>query len=174
MKVDFDSIFGAKVFNDSVMKERLSNNAYESIRVARDEAQIWDTSYADEIAEAIKVWAMEQGATHFLHWHSPLTGTNSGRHDSFLDGTDKEGKPIVNFSGKQLTKAESDGSSFPSGGLRSTFEARGYTVWDTTSPCFVMGTTLYIPTAFAAFTGEALDYKTPLLRTTQALNTLHM
>ena len=170
MKVDFDSIFGAKVFNDSVMKERLSNNAYESIRVARDEAQIWDTSYADEIAEAIKVWAMEQGATHFLHWHSPLTGTNSGRHDSFLDGTDKEGKPIVNFSGKQLTKAESDGSSFPSGGLRSTFEARGYTVWDTTSPCFVMGTTLYIPTAFAAFTGEALDYKTPLLRTTQALN----
>lgn len=170
MKVDFDGVFGAKVFNDSVMKERLSNNAYESIRKVRDEAAIWDTRYADEIAEAIKVWAMEQGATHFLHWHSPLTGTNSGRHDSFLDGIDEKGKPIINFSGKQLTKAESDGSSFPSGGLRSTFEARGYTIWDTTSPCFVIGSTLYIPTAFAAFTGEALDYKTPLLRTSQALN----
>ena len=170
MKVEFDSIFGAKVFNESVMKERLSNNAYEHLRRVRDEAEIVDLKYMDEIAEAIKEWALEQGATHFLHWHSPLTGTNAGRHDSFLDGTDKEGKPIVNFSGKQLVKAESDGSSFPSGGLRSTFEARGYTIWDTTSPCFVMGTTLYVPTAFTAFTGEALDYKTPLLRSSQQLN----
>ena len=170
MKVEFESFFGAKVFNNEVQKARLSHEAYESLRKTRDEAAIWDTSYADEIAEAIKTWAIEQGATHFLHWHSPLTGTNAGRHDSFVDGMSKEGKPIINFSGKQLIKAESDGSSFPSGGLRSTFEARGYTIWDTTSPCFVIGNALYIPTAFAAFTGEALDYKTPLLRTTQALN----
>jgi glutamine synthetase len=170
VQVDFDSMFGAKIFDEKMMKERLSNNAYESLRKVKFEAAIWDTSYADEVAKAIKEWAMELGATHFMHWHSPLTGTNSGRHDSFLDGADSEGRPIINFSGKQLIKAESDGSSFPSGGLRSVFEARGYTIWDTTSPCFVMGTTLYIPTAFAAFTGEALDYKTPLLRTSQALN----
>ncbi len=170
MKVDFDSMFGAKVFNEKMMKERLSNNAYESLRKVRDEAMIWDPSVADEVAEAIKTWALEQGATHFVHWFSPLTGTNSGRHDSFLDGVDKEGKPIINFSGKMLSKGESDASSFPSGGLRSTFEARGYTIWDATSPCFVIGTTLYIPTVLAAFTGESLDQKAPLLRTTQALN----
>lgn len=170
MKVDFDSMFGAKVFNEKMMKERLSNNAYESLRKVRDEAMIWDPSVADEVAEAIKTWALEQGATHFVHWFSPLTGTNSGRHDSFLDGVDKEGKPIVNFSGKLLSKGESDASSFPSGGLRSTFEARGYTIWDATSPCFVIGTTLYIPTVFAAFTGESLDQKAPLLRTAQAVN----
>ena len=170
MKVDFDSMFGAKVFNEKMMKERLSNNAYESLRKVRDEAMIWDPSVADEVAEAIKTWALEQGATHFVHWFSPLTGTNSGRHDSFLDGVDKEGKPIINFSGKMLSKGESDASSFPSGGLRSTFEARGYTIWDATSPCFVIGTTLYIPTVLVAFTGESLDQKAPLLRTTQALN----
>ena len=170
MKVDFDSMFGAKVFNEKMMKERLSNNAYESLRKVRDEAMIWDPSVADEVAEAIKTWALEQGATHFVHWFSPLTGTNSGRHDSFLDGVDKEGRPIINFSGKMLSKGESDASSFPSGGLRSTFEARGYTIWDATSPCFVIGTTLYIPTVLAAFTGESLDQKAPLLRTTQALN----
>ena len=170
MKVDFDSMFGAKVFNEKMMKERLSNNAYESLRKVRDEAMIWDPSVADEVAEAIKTWALEQGATHFVHWFSPLTGTNSGRHDSFLDGVDKEGRPIINFSGKMLSKGESDASSFPSGGLRSTFEARGYTIWDATSPCFVIGTTLYIPTVLVAFTGESLDQKAPLLRTTQALN----
>ena len=170
MKVDFDGIFGAKLFNDKVMKERLSNNAYESLRKVRDEAMIWDPAVADEVADAIKAWALEQGATHFVHWFSPLTGTNSGRHDSFLDGVTKEGKPIINFSGKLLSKGEGDASAFPSGGLRSTFEARGYTIWDATSPCFVIGTTLYIPTAFASFTGEALDQKTPLLRSTQAVN----
>jgi len=170
MKVDFQGVFGAKLFDDRKMKERLSANAYETLCKVRDEAMIWDPSVADEVADAIKNWAMEQGATHFVHWFSPLTGINSGRHDSFLDGIDKEGNPIVNFSGKLLSKGESDASSFPSGGLRSSFEARGYTIWDATSPCFVIGTTLYIPTVFAAFTGEALDQKAPLLRTSQSLS----
>ncbi len=166
----FTDDFGKKVFTDKLMRERLSNNTYESLRKVIDEGMIWDPAVADEVANAIRTWAMELGASHFVHWFSPLTGTNSGRHDSFLDGVDSEGKPIINFSGKLLSKGESDASSFPSGGLRSTFEARGYTIWDVTSPCFVVGTTLYIPTAFAAFTGEALDHKTPLLRTTQAVN----
>ncbi len=112
---------------------------------------------------------MEQGATHYIHWFSPMTGTGSGKHDSFIDGV-KQGEPILNFSGKMLAKGESDASSFPSGGLRATFEARGYTAWDPTSPAFVLGTTLYIPTAFCAYTGEALDQKTPVLRSMQALN----
>jgi len=166
---DFDKDFGSKLFSDSVMKQRLRPEIYEAVRKIRDEGMAWDPAVADEVAEAMKNWAMELGATHFVHWFSPLTGTNSGRHDSFLDGS-KDGKPIIKFSGKLLSKGESDASSFPSGGLRSTFEARGYTVWDVTSPCYVMGTTLYIPTAFAAFTGEALDQKTPLLRSTQAVN----
>lgn len=175
----FKTTFGAKLFSDAVMKERLSAKTYEAVRKIRDEAMIWDPAVADEVALVMKNWAIEQGATHFVHWFSPLTGTNSGRHDSFLDGVDKNGQPIVNFSGKLLSKGESDASSFPSGGLRSTFEARGYTVWDVTSPCFVMGTTLYIPTAFCSFTGEALDQKTPLLRSTQAvakqtLRVMHM
>lgn len=166
---DFDKDFGCKLFSDTVMKQRLRPEIYEAVRKIRDEGMAWDPAVADEVAEAMKNWAMELGATHFVHWFSPLTGTNSGRHDSFLDGS-KDGKPIIKFSGKLLSKGESDASSFPSGGLRSTFEARGYTVWDVTSPCYVMGTTLYIPTAFAAFTGEALDQKTPLLRSTQAVN----
>ncbi len=170
MKQIFTENFGAKVFNDKLMKERLSNNTYESLRKVRDEGMIWDPAVADEVANAIRTWAMELGASHFVHWFSPLTGVNSGRHDSFLDGVADSGSPIINFSGKLLTRGESDASSFPSGGIRSTFEARGYTIWDATSPCFVTGTTLYIPTAFAAFTGEALDQKTPLLRTTQAVN----
>ena len=166
---DFEKDFGSKLFSDTVMKQRLRPEIYEAVRKIRDEGMEWDPAVADEVAEAMKNWAMELGATHFVHWFSPLTGTNSGRHDSFLDGS-KDGKPIIKFSGKLLSKGESDASSFPSGGLRSTFEARGYTVWDVTSPCYVMGTTLYIPTAFAAFTGEALDQKTPLLRSAQAVN----
>ncbi len=170
MRTDFQGVFGSKLFDDRKMKERLSPFAYETLCKVRDEAMLWDPSVADEVADVIKEWAMEQGATHFVHWFSPLSGTNSGRHDSFLDGTDKEGNPIINFSGKLLSKGESDASSFPSGGLRSTFEARGYTIWDVTSPCFVIGTTLYIPTVFASFTGESLDHKAPLLRTTQSLS----
>ncbi|MBP1553417.1 MAG: glutamine synthetase III [Oscillospiraceae bacterium] len=167
---DFNTEFGSKLFNDTVMKQRLRPEIYDAVCKIRDEGMAWDPAVADEVAEAMKNWAMELGATHYVHWFSPLTGTNSGRHDSFLDGSDKNGKPIIKFSGKLLSKGESDASSFPSGGLRSTFEARGYTVWDVTSPCYVQGTTLYIPTAFAAFTGEALDQKTPLLRSTQAVN----
>lgn len=170
MKVNFEGTFGAKLFDDRKMKERLSANAYEILCKVRDEAMIWDSSVADEVAAAIKEWAMEQGATHFVHWFSPLTGTNSGRHDSFLDGIDKDGQPIINFSGKLLSKGEGDASAFPSGGLRSTFEARGYTIWDTTSPCFVIDNTLYVPTVFASFTGESLDQKAPLLRTAQSLS----
>ncbi len=170
MRTDFQGVFGSKLFDDRKMKERLSPFAYETLCKVRDEAMLWDPSVADEVADAIKEWAMEQGATHFVHWFSPLSGTNSGRHDSFLDGNDKEGNPIINFSGKLLSKGESDASSFPSGGLRSTFEARGYTIWDVTSPCFVIDTTLYIPTVFASFTGESLDHKAPLLRTTQSLS----
>ncbi|MBR5305817.1 MAG: glutamine synthetase III, partial [Oscillospiraceae bacterium] len=166
---NFEKDFGSKLFSDSVMKQRLRPEIYDAVIKIRDEGMAWDPAVADEVAEAMKNWAMEQGATHFVHWFSPLTGTNSGRHDSFLDGS-KDGKPIIKFSGKLLSKGESDASSFPSGGLRSTFEARGYTVWDVTSPCYIQGTTLYIPTAFAAFTGEALDQKTPLLRSTQAVN----
>ena len=165
----FEESYGSKVFNDSVMKERLSPNTYEAVRKIKEEGMVWDSAVADEVADAMKNWAMEQGATHYVHWFSPLTGTNSGRHDSFLDGNDKNGKPIIKFSGKLLAKGESDASSFPSGGLRSTFEARGYTVWDVTSPCFIIDTTLYIPTAFCAFTGEALDQKTPLIRSSQAV-----
>ena len=166
---DFEKDFGSKLFSDSVMQQCLRPEIYEAVRKIRDEGMAWDPAVADEVAEAMKNWAMELGATHFVHWFSPLTGTNSGRHDSFLDGS-KDGKPIIKFSGKLLSKGESDASSFPSGGLRSTFEARGYTVWDVTSPCYIQGTTLYIPTAFAAFTGEALDQKTPLLRSAQAVN----
>ncbi|MBR2502933.1 MAG: glutamine synthetase III [Oscillospiraceae bacterium] len=166
---DFEKDFGSKLFSDSVMKQWLRPETYEAVKKIRDEGMAWDPAVADEVADAMKNWAMEQGATHFVHWFSPLTGTNSGRHDSFLDGS-KDGKPIIKFSGKLLSKGESDASSFPSGGLRSTFEARGYTVWDVTSPCYIQGTTLYIPTAFAAFTGEALDQKTPLLRSVQAVN----
>ncbi len=165
----FEESYGSKVFNDCVMKERLSKNTYEAVRKIKEEGIGWNSDVADEVADAMKNWAMEQGATHYVHWFSPLTGTNSGRHDSFLDGNDENGKPIIKFSGKLLAKGESDASSFPSGGLRSTFEARGYTVWDVTSPCFIIDTTLYIPTAFCAFTGEALDQKTPLIRSSQSV-----
>ncbi|MEG1367050.1 MAG: glutamine synthetase III, partial [Oscillospiraceae bacterium] len=151
------------------MRERLPENIYEAIRRIRDEGAVWKPEVADVVANAMKDWAMENGATHYVHWFSPMTGAGSGKHDSFIDGVEK-GEAILSFSGKMLAKGESDASSFPSGGLRATFEARGYTTWDPTSPAFVLGTTLYIPTAFCAYTGEALDQKTPVLRSMQALN----
>lgn len=162
-------LFGSHLFDDRVMRERLPLSVYESLREIRDEGKPWNPEVADIVADAMQAWAMEQGATHYIHWFSPMTGTGSGKHDSFIDGV-KQGEPILNFSGKMLAKGESDASSFPSGGLRATFEARGYTAWDPTSPAFVLGTTLYIPTAFCAYTGEALDQKTPVLRSMQALN----
>ncbi|MEF9969248.1 MAG: glutamine synthetase III, partial [Ruthenibacterium sp.] len=151
------------------MRERLPQGVYESLREIRDEGKPWDPEVADVVADAMKNWAMELGATHYTHWFSPMTGVGSGKHDSFIDGA-HEGEPVMRFSGKMLAKGESDASSFPSGGLRATFEARGYTAWDPTSPAFVLGTTLYIPTAFCSYTGEALDQKTPVLRSMQALN----
>lgn len=162
-------LFGSHLFDDRVMRERLPHGVYEALREIRDEGKAWKPEVADVVANAMQSWAMELGATHYIHWFSPMTGTGSGKHDSFIDGV-RQGDPILNFSGKMLARGESDASSFPSGGLRATFEARGYTAWDPTSPAFVLGTTLYIPTAFCAYTGEALDQKTPVLRSMQALN----
>ena len=167
--VDLAKTFGCHLFDDRVMREKLPANIYNSMRAIRDEGHIWDPNVADVVAEAMKNWAMGLGATHYIHWFSPMTGMNAGKHESFIDGV-FEGKPILHFSGKMLMRGEPDASSFPSGGLRATFEARGYTAWDPTSPAFVLGTTLYIPTAFAAHTGEALDQKTPVLRSMQAVN----
>ena len=158
--------FGSHLFDDRTMRERLPMDVYDKMRQIRDEGRAWDPQVADVVAEAMMQWAIELGATHYTHWFSPMTGIGSGKHDSFIDSV-KNGEPITRFSGKMLTKGESDASRFPSGGLRATFEARGYTAWDPTSPAFVLGTTLYIPTAFCAYTGEALDQKTPVLRSMQ-------
>ncbi len=164
----YDS-FGVHCFDDRVMQERLPGEIYESLRRIRDEGMQWDPLVADVVADAMKDWALEMGASHYIHWFTPMTGASAGKHESFLDKL-RGGEPIVRFSGTLLSKGESDASSFPTGGLRSTFEARGYTTWDPTSPAFVLGTTLYIPTAFCGWCGEALDEKTPLLRSMQAIN----
>ncbi|MDD3428723.1 MAG: glutamine synthetase III [Oscillospiraceae bacterium] len=161
--------FGRRLFDDRVMRECLPIDVYDAMRAIRDEGRPWQPEVADVVADAMKKWAMGLGATHYIHWFSPITGSNSGKHDGFIDGV-KDGDPILSFSGKMLSQSEPDASSFPSGGLRATFEARGYTAWDPTSPAFVLGTTLYIPTAFCAYTGEALDQKTPVLRSLQVLN----
>lgn len=161
--------FGALCFDDCTMKERLPSDVYEKISKMYKKKYILEPEVADIVANVMKDWAVENGATHYIHWFTPMTGASAGKHDSFIDGVEK-GKPIVRFSGKLLSKGESDASSFPSGGLRTTFEARGYTTWDPTSPAFVLGTTLYIPTAFCGFNGEALDQKTPLMRSMQKLN----
>ncbi len=161
--------FGKHCFDDRVMQERLPEEIYESLRKIRDEGLVWDPLVADVVADAMKDWAMEQGATHYIHWFTPMTGASAGKHESFIDKL-RGGEPLVRFSGTLLSKGESDASSFPTGGLRSTFEARGYTTWDPTSPAFVLGTTLYIPTAFCGYCGDSLDEKTPLLRSMQAIN----
>lgn len=161
--------FGSLCFDERTMRERLPLTIYEQLRKIREEGQEWEPEVADVVAEAMKDWAVENGATHYIHWFTPMTGASAGKHDSFIDSA-KNGEPIVRFSGKLLSKGEPDASSFPSGGLRTTFEARGYTTWDPTSPAFVLGTTLYIPTAFCGYNGEALDQKTPVLRSMQALN----
>jgi glutamine synthetase len=167
------SIFGANVFNDSVMRERLPKATYKALRKTISEGRELAPSVADIVANAMKDWAIEKGATHFCHWFQPMTGLTAEKHDSFINPT-LDGRIIMEFSGKELIKGEPDASSFPSGGLRATFEARGYTAWDCTSPVFVKhdGTniTLYIPSAFASYTGLALDKKTPLLRSMDALN----
>ncbi len=161
-------LFGSKVFNDAVMKKRLTPETYETMKKTISEGKPLDSSVADQVAQAMKNWAVENGATHYTHWFQPLTGITAEKHESFLS-PQADGTAIMKFSGKALIKGESDASSFPSGGLRATFEARGYTVWDPTSYAFIKGTTLCIPTAFYSYSGEALDQKTPLLRSMQAL-----
>ena len=167
-------IFGENVFNDTVMQERLPKNVYKKLKKIIEEGGELDLATADTIAHEMKEWAIEKGATHYTHWFQPLTGATAEKHDSFITAPMPNGKVLMSFSGKELIKGEPDASSFPSGGLRATFEARGYTAWDCTSPAFVRqdaaGATLCIPTAFCSYTGEALDQKTPLLRSMEALN----
>ena len=170
-------IFGEDVFNDKVMQERLPKAVYKKLKKTITEGYELDPTIADAVAQAMKEWALENGATHYTHWFQPLTGITAEKHDSFISAADADGKVIMEFSGKELVRSEADASSFPSGGLRATFEARGYTIWDCTSPAFLRRegehgeiVTLCIPTSFCSFGGEALDTKTPLLRSMQAIN----
>ena len=168
-------IFGENVFSDKVMQERLPKKIYKELHKTIDEGKELDPMVAEVVAEAMKQWAIEKGATHYTHWFQPLTGVTAEKHDSFITAPRADGTILMEFSGKELIKGEPDASSFPSGGLRATFEARGYTAWDCTSPAFVRkdaaGAILCIPTAFCSYTGEALDQKTPLLRSMEAINT---
>ena len=173
--INVADIFGENVFNDTVMQERLPKKIYKNLKKTIEEGKELDLETADVIAHEMKEWAIEKGATHYTHWFLPLTGVTAEKHDSFISAPLPSGKVLMSFSGKELIKGEPDASSFPSGGLRATFEARGYTAWDCTSPAFVRedaaGATLCIPTAFCSYTGEALDQKTPLLRSMEAINT---
>ena len=162
-------LFGSSVFNDDVMQERLPKDVYKSLRKTIDEGKDLDLNVANAVANAMKDWAVEKGATHYTHWFQPLNGITAEKHDSFISPT-SDGRVIMQFSGKELVKGEPDASSFPSGGLRATFEARGYTAWDPTSYAFVKGDSLYIPTAFCSYSGEVLDKKTPLLRSMEDLS----
>ncbi len=168
------SIFGEDVFSDKVMQERLPKKVYKELKKTMTEGKELDPVIADVVAEAMKSWAVEKGATHYTHIFQPLTGMTAEKHDSFITAPKEDGSVLMEFSGKELIKGEPDASSFPSGGLRATFEARGYTAWDCTSPAYVRkdaaGAILCIPTAFCSYTGEALDKKTPLLRSMQAIN----
>ena len=171
---DVKEIFGCDVFNDAVMQERLPKKVYRELKKTIEEGTELSQETADVVAHEMKEWAIEKGATHFSHWFQPLTGVTAEKHDAFITSPMENGRVLLSFSGKELIKGEPDASSFPSGGLRATFEARGYTTWDCTSPAFVRhdsaGGTLCIPTAFCSYTGEALDQKTPLLRSMQAIN----
>ena len=162
-------IFGSLVFNEAVMKDRLPKDVYKALQNTIKNGEPIDLKVANVVANAMKDWAIEHGATHFTHWFQPMTGITAEKHDSFISPTD-DGKVIMEFSGKELVKGEPDGSSFPSGGLRSTFEARGYTVWDPTSFAYLRNGTLCIPTAFCSYGGQVLDKKTPLLKSMEAIN----
>ena len=166
--------FGCHVFNDSVMKKYLSEDTYKELKEVIDSGKPLEKELANKVAEAMKEWSCENGATHYTHWFQPLTGTTAEKHDSFIS-IDKQGNPILEFTGSNLRKGEADASSFPSGGIRATFEARGYTAWDCSSPAFIKkpkdgAGVLCIPTAFCSYTGEALDKKTPLLKSMEAIN----
>ncbi|MBT3381139.1 MAG: glutamine synthetase type III [Lentisphaerae bacterium] len=171
--VDLPGVYGEHVFSDRVMRERLPKNTYKAVCQAMDEGKALGRGVADVVANAMKDWAIEKGATHYCHWFQPMTGMTAEKHDSFISPT-ADGRVMMEFSGKELNQGEPDASSFPSGGLRATFEARGYTAWDCTSPVFVKSdganTSLFIPSAFCSYNGEALDKKTPLLRSMDALN----
>ncbi len=168
-KTSVPHLFGSYVFNDDVMQERLPKDVYKSLRKTIDEGKDLDLTVANAVASAMKDWAVELGATHFTHWFQPLSGVTAEKHDSFISPA-ADGRVIMQFSGKELIRGEPDASSFPSGGLRATFEARGYTAWDPTSYAFVKGGSLYIPTAFCSYSGEVLDKKTPLLRSMEDLS----
>ena len=168
-KINVPDIFASMVFNDDVMRERLPKDVYKSLRKTIDDGKDLDITVANAVANAMKDWAIEKGATHYTHWFQPMTGITAEKHDSFISPT-ADGRIIMEFSGKELIKGEPDASSFPSGGLRATFEARGYTAWDPTSYAFIKDHSLYIPTAFCSYGGEVLDKKTPLLRSVEALS----
>ena len=167
--VKVPELFGSMVFDDATMKERLPKETYKALKKTIKEGAPLDINVANIVANAMKDWAIEKGATHYTHWFQPMTGITAEKHDSFINPTD-DGKVIMEFSGKELIKGEPDASSFPSGGIRATFEARGYTAWDPTSYAFVKNDTLCIPTAFCSYTGEALDKKTPLLRSMERIS----
>ena len=166
---DVPSVFGSMVFNDAVMRARLPKDTYKALKKTISQGTHLELDVANVVASAMKDWAVEKGATHFTHWFQPMTGVTAEKHDSFLS-PQEGGGAIMEFSGKELVRGEPDASSFPSGGLRATFEARGYTVWDITSYAFLKDGTLYIPTAFCSYSGEALDKKTPLLRSMEAMD----
>ena len=172
--LNVEKLFGENVFTLGKMQERLPKKAFAEVKRVMEHGGELDNATADVVAKTMKDWAVEHGATHYTHWFQPLTGITAEKHDSFVTHPDENGKMLMEFSGKELIKGEADASSFPSGGLRSTFEARGYTVWDITSPAFLKedatGVILCIPTAFCSFTGEALDKKTPLLRSMEAIS----
>jgi len=166
---DIVKLFGSMVFNDAVMKERLPGDTYIALKKTISQGMHLELEIANAVANAMKEWAVEKGATHYTHWFQPMTGTTAEKHDSFISPAG-DGNVILEFSGRELVRGEPDASSFPSGGLRATFEARGYTVWDTTSYAFIKDNTLCIPTAFCSYSGEALDMKTPLLRSMEAID----
>ena len=173
-RINVEEIFGQNVFTMAKMQQRLSKKVFQAVQRIYENGGKLTKEEADEVAHAMKSWAVENGATHYTHWFQPLNGTTAEKHDSFLLPSEEEGKTVMTFSGSDLLRSEPDASSFPSGGIRSTFEARGYTAWDITSPAFLKesgaGKILCIPTAFYSYTGEALDKKAPLLRSMEAID----
>ena len=169
MNKEIPELYGSMIFGDKVMRSKLPKDMYKALRKTIENGTHLELDVANSVAVAMKEWAVENGATHYTHWFQPMTGFTAEKHDSFIAPAG-EGEVIMDFSGKELVKGEPDASSFPSGGLRATFEARGYTAWDPTSPAFIKDKTLYIPTAFCSYSGEALDKKTPLLRSMEALS----
>ena len=173
MAQNIPELYGSLVFNDKVMRSKLPKDMYKALKKTIESGTHLELDVANSVAVAMKEWATENGATHYTHWFQPMTNVTAEKHDSFISPTG-DGQVIMDFSGKELVKGEPDASSFPSGGLRATFEARGYTAWDPTSPAFIKDGTLYIPTAFCSYSGEALDKKTPLLRSMQTLDKLSL